>query len=65
MSDSKKKEVRHMNCGANHCIRCTVNQCKHHCNAENYCSLECIEVGTHETDPTVKPCTDCMSFVKK
>lgn len=54
-----------MSCEANRCIRCTVKQCRHHCDAENYCSLDCIEVGTHESDPTVKPCTDCMSFVKK
>ncbi len=50
---------------ANHCIACTVTQCKHHCSGENYCSLEKIQVGTHETDPTVKECTDCMSFAKK
>ena len=53
-----------MNC-ANHCIACTVAQCKYHCGEENYCSLEKIQVGTHETDSTVKQCTDCMSFVRK
>lgn len=54
-----------MNCHANHCIACTVTQCKYHCDTENYCSLEKIQVGTHEADPTVKQCTDCMSFAKK
>lgn len=54
-----------MNCNANHCIACTVSQCKHHCDRENYCSLERIQVGTHEADPTVDQCTDCMSFSRK
>ena len=38
---------------------------QHHCESENYCSLEKIQIGTHETDPTVKQCTDCMSFDRK
>ena len=59
----KKEEVR-MN-EANRCIACTVTQCKYHCNSENYCSLEKIQVGSHEADPTMKQCTDCMSFAKK
>lgn len=50
---------------ANRCIECTVSQCKHHCAEENYCTLERILVGTHEADPTVKQCTDCMSFDRK
>ena len=53
------------NCNANRSIQCSVTQCKHHCDTENYCSLEQIQVGTHEADPTVKLCTDCMSFDKK
>ena len=53
------------NCNANRSIQCTVTQCKHHCDTETYCSLEQIQVGTHETDPTVKQCTDCMSIDKK
>lgn len=52
-------------CGANRSIGCTVTQCKHHCGSENFCSLDYIQVGTHETDPTVKQCTDCMSFDRK
>ena len=55
-----------MNCdNANTSIKCTVEQCTHHCNSKDYCSLDCITVGTHETDPTVVQCTDCMSFEKK
>ncbi len=54
-----------MNCHANKCIECTVNQCAHHCGTENYCSLDSILVGTHECNPTQDQCTDCMSFRKK
>ncbi len=52
-------------CSANRSIQCTVAQCKYHCGAENYCSLDKIMVGTHEADPTAKQCTDCMSFDRK
>lgn len=52
-------------CNPNRAIHCTVAQCKHHCEGENYCSLDAITVGTHEVDPTVKQCTDCMSFDRK
>lgn len=54
-----------MRCDANKCIECTVSQCANHCTGENYCSLDHILVGTHETNPTVDACTDCMSFRKK
>lgn len=43
-------------------IKCTVEQCKNHCKGENYCSLDCITVGTHELNPTKDECTDCKSF---
>ncbi len=46
-------------------IKCTVTQCKHNMVTENYCGLDCICVGTHETNPTVPECTDCCSFVKR
>jgi hypothetical protein len=32
---------------------------------EDYCSLDCIKVGTHEANPTVPECTECDSFVKR
>ena len=54
-----------MSCKKNSSIKCTVSQCQYHCNEENYCSLDCITVGTHETNPTMCQCTDCESFVKK
>lgn len=47
---------------ANKSIRCTVAQCANHCMAEDYCALDCITVGTHETNPTMDQCTDCKSF---
>ena len=59
------KEEEHMNCNANKSIECTVQQCAHHCQGENYCSLDKILVGTHEQNPTMDQCTDCKSFRKK
>ena len=52
-------------CKANQSIKCTVQQCANHCSGQNYCSLDCITVGTHEVNPTQDACTDCMSFQKK
>lgn len=52
-------------CSKNSSIRCTVTQCQHHCNAENYCSLPNIQIGTHESNPTMCQCTDCESFQLK
>ncbi len=46
-------------------IKCTVSQCQHNMVTEDYCSLGCISVGTHEANPTVPECTDCNSFVKR
>lgn len=49
----------------NECIACTVNNCAYHAQKENYCTLEKIQVGTHEMNPTKAECTDCQSFVNK
>lgn len=54
-----------MNCNANQSIKCTVTACRNHCQNEDYCSLNCIQVGTHEANPTMDQCTDCQSFVLK
>lgn len=54
-----------MNSHINESIKCTVTSCKNHADSRNYCSLGCISVGTHECDPTVDQCTDCMSFEKR
>ncbi len=49
----------------NKSIKCTVDSCQHHADTANYCSLDCITVGTHECNPTVDQCTDCLSFEKR
>lgn len=54
-----------MSCKANSAIKCTVTQCEYHADSENYCTLDCITVGTHESNPTMCECTDCESFTKK
>ncbi len=46
----------------NHCIMCSVASCKNHSRKKDYCSLESIRVGTHESNPNKPPCTDCQSF---
>ncbi len=46
-------------------IGCTVNNCKNHAQTQNYCTLQKINVGTHESNPTQVECTDCESFVMK
>lgn len=63
---NKKKEIAKMeNKHKNDSIKCTVSQCQHNMVTESYCSLGCINVGTHEDNPTVPECTDCNSFVKR
>ncbi len=54
-----------MNNHANKSIRCTVTQCANHCSSSDYCALDAITVGTHETNPTQVQCTDCESFTAK
>lgn len=49
----------------NSSIGCTVNNCAYHAQKENYCTLDKIMVGTHESNPTQKECTDCDSFKMK
>lgn len=51
----------------NKSIKCNVNNCKYNCGCAQgeYCTLNCITVGTHESDPTQVQCTDCQSFEMK
>ena len=51
--------------GKNPSIRCTVSQCAHNMGSEHYCTLNTIDLGSHEANPTMPQCTDCNSFVKK
>ena len=39
-------------------------QCTHHCKDVDRCGLNSIQVGTHETNPSMDQCTDCQSFRK-
>ncbi len=49
----------------NKSIQCSVEQCAHHCSDCDYCSLDTVKIGTHECDPSVEQCTDCLSFDAK
>ena len=49
----------------NNSIKCTVTQCKYNDVNEKYCTLNVIQVGTHESNPTQVECTDCNSFELK
>ena len=46
-------------------LACLIEAGCHHCGCEDYCTLDKVCIGTHEADPTVDQCTDCLSFVKK
>lgn len=46
-------------------IHCDIQACQYNAQSENYCTLDCVQIGTHEANPTVPECTDCKSFVKK
>ena len=49
----------------NRSIGCTVEQCKYHCGHADNCTLDYIEIGTHEANPTKTECTDRRSFELK
>ncbi len=49
----------------NSSIKCTIDNCKFHSNGKDYCTLQQIQIGTHEANPTMVECTDCKSFVLK
>ena len=57
--------MNNCSCHVNRSIQCTVTNCEHHCQSEQYCSLPEIRVGTHEANPTMTECTDCQSFSLK
>ena len=46
-------------------IECSINNCRYHAQSVNYCTLNKIKVGTHESNPTQVECTDCESFELK
>lgn len=49
----------------NSSIKCSVESCKYNNEAKHYCTLNEIQVGTHEAHPTQVECTDCNSFELK
>lgn len=49
----------------NKSIHCTVEQCKYNNKEENFCTLDQVDIGTHEMQPTVPQCVDCNSFEAK
>lgn len=52
-------------CTPNTSIRCNVTACANHCRDAQYCGLSSIQIGTHEKNPTMDQCTDCLSFKKQ
>lgn len=46
-------------------IKCSVASCKYNNQSQKYCTLNQINVGTHETNPKQIECTDCESFQLK
>ncbi|NLY71566.1 MAG: DUF1540 domain-containing protein [Clostridiales bacterium] len=46
----------------NHSIKCTVRECAHHAQGDDYCALSQIMVGSSEPNPTDIKSTDCESF---
>ncbi len=47
---------------ANHSIQCSVNNCKHHAAAQDYCTLKEIKVGCCDSHVTCCGNTECASF---
>lgn len=52
-------------CTPNQSIKCTVDNCAYHCQGSQFCGLNTIQVGTHESTPTKSECVDCESFKLK
>ena len=46
----------------NESIGCVVSECKFHAGAEDYCTLDKIQVSKHEEKAKSVECTDCASF---
>ena len=56
--------MKNSNMEENKAIGCSVRSCEYNASS-NYCTLDKIQVGTHETNPTQVECTDCESFKVK
>ena len=51
-----------MNQTPNNSIKCSVSSCAHHCQGQNYCTLNEIKVGCCEANATNCASTECASF---
>ena len=51
-----------MNQTPNNSIKCSVSSCAHHCQGQNYCTLNEIKVGCCEPYATKCASTECASF---
>lgn len=49
----------------NSSIGCVVQECKFHCSADNYCTLNKIEVVKHTQLANTVESTDCGSFMEE
>lgn len=50
---------------ANPSVKCSVTSCQNHCNNEDCCALDRIEVGADELNPTACQCVNRESFVAR
>ena len=46
----------------NKSIQCTVEECKHHSEDCDYCTLHSVLIGSHEHSPLTEKETNCLSF---
>lgn len=46
-------------------IKCTVSECRYNANQAEYCTLEQIQVGKHDSYTDSVQGTDCNSFESK
>lgn len=62
-----KKECTNDGCSCtpNTSVKCTVSECANHCQDNEYCGLDTVQIGTHESHPTESQCVDCNSFKTK
>lgn len=50
---------------SNPCIACSVDDCRHHCKSEDYCTLDKIKVDKSEDNTNKNEDTNCRSFEVK
>ena len=54
--------MKSADCTCNTHIKCTVDSCAHHNGSGNCCSLNSIQVGCCDCNPTRCEGTECASF---